>query len=159
MTDWECAMTSRTNDNSAGQNPVAKTASAQVDLEHRRQEAVQRYLDGDPIEQICQEMRCSKSWLYKWKSRYQVTEPDWSKPRSRRPLTRPSQTPEVIEAQIRRLHQTLSPREAEPVSARIIRDHLVQHGEASIPSLRTISRILHRQRTQGGERPLSESAS
>jgi transposase-like protein len=44
-------------------------------LEQRRQEAIQRYLDGDPIEQICREMRCSKSWLYKWKNRYQVTEP------------------------------------------------------------------------------------
>ena len=37
-------------------------------LEQRRQEAIQRYLDGDPIEQICREMRCSKSWLYKWKN-------------------------------------------------------------------------------------------
>lgn len=159
MTDRECAMTSRTNDDSAGQNLVAKTGSPRVDPEHRRQEAVQRYLDGDPIEQICQEMGCSKSWLYKWKSRYRVTEPDWSKPRSRRPGTMPSKTPEDVEVQILRLRQTLSPLEAGTVSARMIRDHLVQHAEASIPSLRTISRILHRHRVQGDDLPLSESAS
>jgi transposase len=38
--------------------------------ERRRQQAVARYLAGDPIETICHEMRCSKSWLYKWKNRY-----------------------------------------------------------------------------------------
>jgi hypothetical protein len=36
-------------------------------LQRRRQEGLERYLAGDPIEVICQEMGCAKSWLYKWK--------------------------------------------------------------------------------------------
>jgi transposase len=56
-------------------------------LEQRRQDAITRYLAGDPIEVICRELGCSKSWLYKWKQRYQVTEPTWSRAHSRRPET------------------------------------------------------------------------
>src|SRR5918995_4396973 len=86
----ECAMTWRTNDHIEGPNRGAEMAPTPDALEQRRQEAIQRYLDGDPIEQICRERRCAKSWLYKWKNRYQVTEPDWARPRSRRPVTTPS---------------------------------------------------------------------
>ncbi len=46
--------------------------------EQRRHQAVARYLAGDPIETICHEMRCSKSWLYKWKNRYQPDDPGWA---------------------------------------------------------------------------------
>ena len=92
-------MTSRTNGHAEGQNRAADSDAVLCDLETRRQEAVKRYLDGEPIEQICQAMRCSKSWLYKWKNRYQVTEPDWSQPRTRRPATFSSKTPETVEAE------------------------------------------------------------
>ena len=141
-------MTSRTKIDPAGQNPVAKTASPLIDLEHRRHEAVQRYLDGDPIEQICREIGCSKSWLYKWKKRYHVTQPDWVVARSRRPESLSSKTPEAVEAEIVRLSQALSPPQAGTVSARMIRDHLSQQGGASIPSIRTIYRILNRHRKE-----------
>jgi len=145
-------MTSRTNRHSGGQNPGGTGEVAPLDFEKRRQLAVKRYLDGDPIEVICQEMGCAKSWLYKWKNRYQAAEPTWSQERSRRPKTTPARTPEAIEAEITRLRQTLSPDGSEPVSARVIRDHLCQHPSAAIPSLRTIYRILNRQ-TQEGASP------
>ena len=106
---------------------------------------MKRYLDGDPIEQICREMGCSKSWLYKWKSRYQAAEPTWSQERSRRPKTTPAKTSEAIEAALIALRQTLAPDGSAPVSARGIRDHLRHHTTGSIPSLRTIYRILNRQ--------------
>src|SRR5262252_1427922 len=70
-------MTSRTNRHSVGRNQGGSGEVAPADLEYRRQLAVQRYLDGDPIERICQEMGCAKSWLYKWKQRYQAAEPTW----------------------------------------------------------------------------------
>src|SRR5499427_11120211 len=145
-------MTSRTNFHAEGRNLGSPDAGASSDLQHRRQLAVERYLDGDPIEVICQEMGCSKSWLYKWKHRYQAAEPPWSQERSRRPKTTPARTPEAIEAEITRLRQTLSPDGSEPVSARVIRDHLCHHSIAAIPSLRTIYRILNRQ-TQEGASP------
>ena len=143
-------MTSRTNRHAEGRNQGGAGEVAPADLESRRQLAVKRYLNGDPIEQICREMGCSKSWLYKWKNRYQAAEPTWSQERSRRPKTTPAKTPEAIEAEITRLRQTLSPDGSEPVSARVIRDHLRHHPIASRPSLRMISRILNRQTTEGG---------
>ena len=95
-------------------------------------------------------MGCAKSWLYKWKNRYQATDPAWSQERSRRPATTPTKTPEAIEAEIVALRQALSPDGSETVSARVIRDHLRHHPSASRPSLRTIYRILNRQTTEGG---------
>src|SRR5215831_8646898 len=73
----ECAMTSRTNRHSGGRNQGDPGEGAPSDLEQRRQRAVERYLAGDPIAVICQELGCAKSWLYKWKHRYQATEPAW----------------------------------------------------------------------------------
>ena len=143
-------MTSRTNRHSGGQNPGGTGEVAPLDFEKRRQLAVKRYLDGDPIAVICQEMGCSKSWLYKWKNRYQAAEPTWSQERSRRPATTPAKTPEAIEAEIVALRQALSPDGSETVSARVIREHLRHHPLASRPSLRTIYRILNRQTTEGG---------
>src|SRR6516162_7394939 len=46
--------------------------------EQRRQRAIDRYLAGDPIEDICRELACAKSWLYKWRERYLATDPSWS---------------------------------------------------------------------------------
>jgi len=142
-------MTSRTNRHSGGPNQSRTGEVSLSDLEQRRQLAVKRYLDGDLIERICHEMGCSKSWLYKWKNRYQATEPAWFQERSRRPETTPAKTSEGIEAEITRLRQTLSPDGAQTVSARVIQDHLSHHPIASIPSLRTIYRILNRQIKKG----------
>jgi transposase len=137
-------MTSRTKSHSESPTLDGGTDTPLSALEKRRQEAVQRYVDGEPIAQICQEMHCAKSWLYKWKNRYQITEPDWATAHSRRPETTPRKTPEAIETHIVRLSQTLSTAEVGSVSAQMIHDHLSQHGGASIPSMRTIARILNR---------------
>jgi hypothetical protein len=77
-------------------------------------------------------------------NRYQVTEPDWSQAHSRRPLTTPTKTSEAVTSEIVRLSLILLPDEPGTVSARVIQDHLGQHGVGSIPSLRTIYRILNR---------------
>ena len=90
-------------------------------------------------------MGCTKSWLYTWKKRYQFTEPAWCQERSRRPKTTPAKTPEALEAEIVRLRHTLAPDGSGTVSADVIHDHLRQRGIASIPSRRTIYRILNRQ--------------
>jgi len=137
-------MTSRTNHRSEGQYHLGKTPTSSSALERRRQEAVERYEAGDPIAAICREMGCSKSWLYKWKHRYQATEPDWFKEHARGPESSPTKTPEGLEVQIVRLHHTLSPNQSSTVSAKVIQDHLRQHGAKSIPSCRTIYRIVKR---------------
>jgi hypothetical protein len=52
-------MTSRTNRNSEGENQQVGTRLSPAALQRRRQEAMKRYLAGDPIEAICREM----GWL------------------------------------------------------------------------------------------------
>ncbi len=138
-------MTSRTNSHSEGGNHKGGTRPSPAALQRRRQEALERYLAGDPIEAICREVSCSKSWLYKWKKRHQFTESDWAQEHSRRPESTPTKTPDALEAEIVGLHQTLSRDGSGPVSADGIRDHLRQHGRESVPSRRTIYRILKRQ--------------
>jgi transposase-like protein len=113
-------------------------------LDLRRQDAIERYLAGDPIETICREMSCSKSWLYKWKNRYEASTPNWFQERSRRPRSTPTHTPEALARAIVRLHDSLSPGESRNVSAQVIREHLRRHHVESLPSRRTIYRILKR---------------
>lgn len=138
-------MPSRTNRSFAGENQTGGTRRSPAALQQRRQEALERYLAGDPIAVICREMGCAKSWLYTWKKRHQCTEPDWVQERSRRPESSPTKTPETLEAEIIRLYQRLSPNGLGHVSADVMRDDLCQHGRESVPSRRTISRILNRQ--------------
>src|SRR5262249_2501945 len=94
---------------------------------------------------MCREMGCSKSWWYKWQKRYEGTDPEWLEERSRRPQSTPTKTLDALEAEIVRLHQTLLSGDLGPVSADGMREHLRQHGGDSIPSRRTIYRILKRQ--------------
>jgi transposase-like protein len=120
-------MRSRTNTAAADPPQGVRVQIKPSGLEQRRQDAITRYLAGDPIAVICQEFGCSRSWLYKWKQRYQITEPHWSHEQSRRPETTPTKTPQAVEVEIVRLRQ--------------------QHVE-SIPSLHTIYRILKRHTTE-----------
>jgi hypothetical protein len=138
-------MTSRTKHHAAGQNQRKETRALPSALQRRRQEALKRYLAGDPIEVICREMGCAKSWLSQWQHRSQVTEPAWFQEHARRPETTPTTTPDALEADIVRLRHTLSPDGSGTVSAGVIRDHLRQHRVESMPSRRTISRMLNRQ--------------
>jgi transposase len=133
-------MTSRTNDHAKRHEQSGNMPASLAALQLRRQDAVKRYLDGDPIEAICRELGCSKSWLYKWKTRYEASEPTWSQERSRRPRATPTKTPTAVEMAIVRLRETVSP----GVSAQVMQAHLRQHHGDSTPSRRTIARILKR---------------
>ena len=111
--------------------------------EQRRQHAMARYLAGDKIEEICRELSCSKSWLYKWKKRYQAIDPGWATEQTRRPRRNPSQTPPAIAQAVVDLHQTLG-HSGKRGRAASIQQALKQQGTAPVPSLRTIYRILQR---------------
>jgi putative transposase len=111
--------------------------------EQRRQRAIDRYLAGDPIEDICRELACSKRWLYKWRDRYLATDPSWSAARSRRPRTTPTKTPQRIAQVVVALRQTLA-QQGKDCGAAAIQQALAQHGIEPGPSQRTIYRILHR---------------
>jgi len=110
--------------------------------EQRRQRAIDRFLAGDPIEDICRELACSKSWLYKWRDRYLATDRSWSAARSRRPRTTPTTTPQRIAQVVVALRQTLAP-QGKHCGAAAIQQALAQQGIEPVPSQRTIYRILH----------------
>jgi putative transposase len=111
--------------------------------EQRRQRAIDRYLAGDRLEDICRELACSKSWLYKWRDRYLATDPSWSAARSRRPRTTPTKTPQRIAQVVVALRQTLA-QQGKDCGAAAIQQALAQQGIEPVPSQRTIYRILHR---------------
>ncbi len=109
----------------------------------RRQRAIDRYLAGDPIEDICRELACSKSWLYTWRDRSLATDPSWSAARSRRPRTTPTKTPQRIAQVVVALCQTLA-QHGTDCGAAAIQQALAQPGREPGPAQRTIYRILHR---------------
>src|SRR5438552_3719584 len=70
--------------------------------EQRRQRAIDKYLAGDPIEDICRDLACAKSWLYKWRDRYLATDPSWSAELRRWGMDMPARLLLTREAAIRR---------------------------------------------------------
>ncbi len=137
-------MTSRTKSENRDQPRDRKGTLMSPRLEHRRQQAIARYLAGDKIETICREMGCSKSWLYKWRDRYQADHPTWTQALSRRPETSPAQLAAHIEEEIVHLRHALLPQGAGPASAATIQQVLQAKAIAPVPSLRTIYRVLQR---------------
>jgi len=111
--------------------------------EQRRHQAVARYLAGDKIEEICREMPCAKSWLLKWKARYQADDPSWAQEQLRRPRRHPSKTAHAVEQAVVELHRTLV-HSGKRGRAASVRQALKQQGTEPVPSLRTIYRILQR---------------
>jgi transposase-like protein len=111
--------------------------------EQRRQRAIDRYLAGDPSEDICRELACSKSWLYKWRDRYQATAPSWSEALRRNPRTTPTKTPTRIAQAVVSLRHTLA-QHGKSCGAAAIKQAFEQQGREPVPSRRTIYRILHR---------------
>jgi transposase len=109
----------------------------------RRKQAIARYLAGDKIDDICRQMTCSKSWLYKWKARYLVDDPSWTRERSRRPRTPATKTPTFLAQAIIDLRHTLA-QHHESCGAAAIQQALQQQGIEPVPSYRTIYRILQR---------------
>ena len=111
--------------------------------EHRRHQALDQYLAEDKVEDICRQLACAKSWLYKWRDRYDANNPAWVQERSKRPKTSPTQTPEHVARTIVALHGTLR-QNGTGGSVTAIMQELTQQGIAPVPSRRTIYRIVRR---------------
>ena len=113
----------------------------------RRHQALDKYLAEEKIADICRHLTCSKSWLYKWRNRYDATNPAWVQERSTRPMHSPTQTPEHVAQAIVSLHVTLR-HNGTGGSATAIMRALTQQGVEPVPSRRTIYRIVRRYRTE-----------
>ena len=62
--------------------------------------AVERFHNGESPESICASLRKSRSWLYKWLSRYDDHDSSWSESQSCRPKKdaniTPAETVEIV---------------------------------------------------------------
>ena len=59
--------------------------------------AVQRFRNGEAPESICTSLGKSRSWLYKWIARQDVTDSAWNEERSRCPQFMPNRTAADVE--------------------------------------------------------------
>jgi putative transposase len=111
--------------------------------EQRRQRAIDRSLAGDPLEDICRALACSKSGLDTWRDRYLAPDPSGSAELSRRPRATPTKTPQRLAQVVVALRQTLA-QHGPSCGAASMQQALAQQGIEPVPSQRTIYRILHR---------------
>src|SRR6266851_5699739 len=111
--------------------------------EQRRTQAIDTYLAGDKVEDICRQLACSKSWLYKWRDRYDAQNPAWTQERSTRPKSHPTQTPERVEQAVVSLSLTLR-HNGTGGGVTAIMPALTQQGIEPVPSRRTLYRIVRR---------------
>ena len=110
--------------------------------EHRTQ-AIDPYLAGDKIEDICRQLVCSKSWLSTWRNRYDAPNPAWAQERSKRPKSHPTQTLERLAQAVVSLSLTLR-HDGTGDGVAAITQALTQQGGEPVPSRRTMYRILRR---------------
>src|SRR5712692_1661997 len=71
------------------QHQLSKETPMSRHTEQCRHQAINNYLAEDKVEDICRQLACSKSWLYKWRGRYDAQNPPWAQERSKRPKSHP----------------------------------------------------------------------
>jgi len=112
--------------------------------EHNRKEAIRRYLAGESISSICENMSRSRKWFYKWQHRYESGDPEWFKEQSRAPHRQNQQISEELEATIITVRKELMKKKYGRVGPQSIDWELRRLGYEPPPSLSTIKRVLKR---------------
>jgi putative transposase len=112
-------------------------------LKQQRWKVVQRFLNGEKPDEICAAIGRSRSWLYKWVTRYAPDNDQWFADQSRRPLSSPFRTPAEIEKIVEIVR--LSPyNKGAFCGNQAIQWEMIDMEVQPIPSLSTIGRILRR---------------
>ena len=122
---------------------LSKETPMSPPTEQRRHQAINHYLAEEKVEDICRQLACAKSWLYKWRGRYDAQNPAWAQERSTRPKSHPTQTSESVERAVVSLHLTLV-HNGTGGGVTAITPALTQQGIEPVPSRRTMYRILRR---------------
>jgi len=112
-------------------------------IKQERQEAVQRFFDGEDPADICASLDHSRSWLYKWVKRYAPYNSQWFTDQSRRPLFSPCRTPPEIEKIVEMVRLSLY-NKGLFCGNQAIQWEMIDMEIQPIPSLSTIGRILRR---------------
>jgi hypothetical protein len=109
----------------------------------RPKQAIDNSLAEDPIEDICRQLACAKSWRDTWRDRYDAHNPAGAQERSTRPKSHPTHTPEHVERAVVSLSLTLR-HTGTGGGGTAIMPALTQQGIAPVPSRRTLYRLLRR---------------
>ena len=105
--------------------------------------AVQRFKAGESSESICASLGKSRFWLYKWLKRFAEDDVSWFEDHPRRPLVTPNCTSSEIEEIIKMIRLNLYNKDLF-CGAQAIFWEMEDLGIESLPSIRTINRILAR---------------
>lgn len=101
-------------------------------------------LEGRTKAAVARDYGVSRQWVHQLVRRYDAEGEAGLEPRSRRPLRNPNRAPDRLEDEIAELRKELTDQGLD-VGAHTIRVHLARrHGEAAVPSVATIWRILSR---------------
>jgi transposase InsO family protein len=109
-----------------------------------RIEAVKRYLSGESASDIAKDLKKGRRWLYKWVRRYEISDDNWFKERSRRPLLIANRTSADIENLVLEVRERLEQTKYAQIGANAIQWELKKLGAERIPEIWTINRILAR---------------
>ena len=105
--------------------------------------AVERFRNGESPETICASFRKSRSWLYKWVSRYDDHDASWSESKTCRPQKLANITPAETVEMVKFIRLDLYNHDLF-CGAQAIQWEMEDHGLTPLPSVRTINRILSR---------------
>lgn len=111
--------------------------------EQDRQRAVDRHGAGERAGVICQSLRYSRTWFYKWLKRSQAEEGPWYQERCRRPHENPNRTAQEIEEVVKMVRLELY-NQGLFCGPQAIQWQMEDLAVKPLPSQRTIARILAR---------------
>lgn len=120
--------------------------------EQVRKEAIRRYLNGKFPSLICQDLRKSRKWFYKWLKRYQEGSPDWFKDQSKTPHLITNKVDEDIENLVISVRKRLESIKYAQVGATAIQWE-IKKLDIEPPFVWTINRILKRNNLISEKRP------
>jgi putative transposase len=112
-------------------------------IKQQRLKAVQRFFDGEDPKDICATLGRSRSWLYKWVTRYTPDNSQWVEDQSRCPLSSPHRTPAEIEKIVEMVRLSLY-NKGLFCGNQAIQWEMIDIEVHPVPSLSTIGRILRR---------------
>lgn len=111
-----------------------------------RKVAIRRYLKGEQVASIARSMGYSRQWVYKWIQRHESGDEatDWPQSRPSCPDSNPRQLSEAVVGAVKMVRLSLY-NQGLFCGAQAIEWELKELGLESVPSLRSINRILSRE--------------
>ena len=115
-----------------------------MDEQKIREQAMQRYENGESAKSIYESLGKGKTWFFKWLKRFKSGDPDWTKEQSRKPHYSPKKTDKKMEQAVIEARKQLEGTLYAQIGAHNINWHLSRQITTPRPSIVTINRIIRR---------------